>query len=123
MLLRIVDLRERFGCSDDATTSPPRDGVEVVGNWVDGLASEGKFEALKGFCLDAVCPISIRVSVVRSLSGYSGEVVVTHREGSEREVNYSTDGRRKLDVCRCQRRRKGWSDCENVVGTSVGVKA
>ena len=57
MLLRIVDLRERFGRSDDATSPPSRDGVEAVGNWVDGPALESELEALKVFCFDVVCPI------------------------------------------------------------------
>jgi hypothetical protein len=57
MLLRIVDLRERVGRSDDATASPPRDGVEAVGNRADGPALEGVLEALEVFCFDVVCPI------------------------------------------------------------------
>ena len=63
MLLRIVDLRERFGRSDDATAASSRDGVEAVGRWVDGPALEGELEASEVFCFDVVCPISIRVSV------------------------------------------------------------
>ena len=63
MLLRIVDLRERFGRSDDATAASSRDGVEAVGRWVDGPALEGELEASEAFCFDVVCPISIRVSV------------------------------------------------------------
>ena len=69
MLRRIVDLRERFGRSDDATMPPRREGAEAVGNWVDGPALEGEMETPEVFCFDVVCPISIRVSVVRSLSG------------------------------------------------------
>lgn len=57
MLLRIVDLRERVGRSDDATASPPRDGVEAVGNRADGPALEGELEVLEVFCFDVVCPI------------------------------------------------------------------
>ena len=63
MLLRIVDLRERFERSADATAVSSRDGVEAVGKWVDGPALEGEFEASEVFCFDVVCPISIRVSV------------------------------------------------------------
>lgn len=63
MLLRIVDLRERFERSDDTTAPSSGDGVEAVGSWVDGPAMEGELEALEFFCFDAVCPISIPVSV------------------------------------------------------------
>ena len=62
MLRRIVDLRERFGRSDDATASS-RDGVETTGNWVDGPALEGELGTLEVFCFDVVCPISIQGSV------------------------------------------------------------
>ena len=72
MLLRNVDLRERFGRSDDATASSSRDGAGAVGNWVDGAALEGELEALEVFCFDVVCPISIQVFAVRSLSGRGG---------------------------------------------------
>jgi len=63
MLLRIVDLRECFGRSDDATAASSRDGVEAVGNWVDGPALEGKLGASEVFCFDVVCPISMQVSI------------------------------------------------------------
>jgi hypothetical protein len=63
MLLRIVDLRERFGRSDDATAASSRDGVEAVGSWVDGPGLEGELETSGVFCFDVVCPISIQVSV------------------------------------------------------------
>jgi len=61
MLRRIVDLRERFGRSDDATTASSRDGVEAFGKWADGPALEGELEVLEVFCFDVVCPILIRV--------------------------------------------------------------
>ena len=63
MLRRMVDLRECFGRSDDATTGSSRDGVEAVESWVDGPAPEEEFGTLGVFCLDVVCPISIQVSV------------------------------------------------------------
>lgn len=63
MLLRIVDLRELFGRSDGATAGSLRDGAESVGGWADRPALEGELEALEVFCFDAVCPISIQVSV------------------------------------------------------------
>ena len=62
MLRRIVDLRERFGRSDDATTASSR-GVDVIGNWADGPELEGELGAVEVFCFDVVCPISNRVSV------------------------------------------------------------
>ena len=62
-LLRIVDLRERFGRSDDAMAVSSRDGVEGVGKWVDGPALEGELGGSEVFCFDVVCPISIQVSV------------------------------------------------------------
>ena len=63
MLRRIVDLRERFGRSDDATTASSRDGVEAIGNWADGPELEGELGTVEVFCFDVVCPISNRVSV------------------------------------------------------------
>lgn len=81
MLLRIVDLRERFGRSDDTVASSSGDGVEVVGNWVDGPALEGELVALDIFCFDVVCPIAIQVSAVWSLSVCGGKVVVTRQGG------------------------------------------
>jgi len=63
MLLRIVDLRECFGRSDDTTAASSRDGVEAVGNWVDGPALEGVLGASEALCFDVVCPISMQVSI------------------------------------------------------------
>lgn len=63
MLLRIVDLRERFGRSDEATVPSSADMVEEVGNWLDGPAVEGELEALDIFCFDGVWPISIQGSI------------------------------------------------------------
>ena len=63
MLLRSVDLRERFGRSDDATTASSRDGVEAVESWVDGPSLEGELGAFEDPCLDVLCPISIQVLV------------------------------------------------------------
>lgn len=62
MLLRIVDLRERFGTSDEATASSG-EGWEVVGIWCDGPAVEGGLESLGIFCFDVVWPIWIQVSI------------------------------------------------------------
>ena len=81
MLLRIVDLRERFGRSDDATASPSRDRAGAVGNCVDEPALEGELGAPEVFCFDVVCPMSIQISVVRCLSGCVRKVVVTGQEG------------------------------------------
>lgn len=63
MLRRMVDLRERFGRSDDATTASSRDGVEAVESWVDGPSLEGELGAFEDPCLDVLCPISIQVLV------------------------------------------------------------
>lgn len=63
ILLRTVDLRERFGRSDDATAASSRDVVEAVEKRVDGPAVEGELEASEAFCFDVVCPIPIQVSV------------------------------------------------------------
>jgi len=62
MLRRSVDLRERFGRSDDATTASSRDEVEVIGNWAGGPELEGELGVVGVFCFDVVCPISNRVS-------------------------------------------------------------
>lgn len=63
MLLRIVDLRERFGRSDDATVSSSGGGVEATGNRLDGPALGGELGVLEIFCFDVVWPISIQVSI------------------------------------------------------------
>ena len=87
MLRRMVDLRERFGRSDDATTASSRDGVEAAENWVDGPALEEELGALEVFCLDAVCPISIQVSVdtdsICSWCGDGRDTPERVREGRE----------------------------------------
>jgi hypothetical protein len=62
-LLRSVDLRERFGRSDEATVPSSGDMVEEVGNWLDGSAVEDELEVLDIFCFDGVWPISTRVSI------------------------------------------------------------
>ena len=106
MLLRIVDLRERFGRSDGVTAASSRDGAEAVGNWVDRVEPEGGLETLEAFCLDAVCPISIQVSVdTDSICLWCGGGRDTPG-GAGREAKYDTDKRRKLSVCRGRRRGK-----------------
>ena len=82
MLLRIVDLRERFEGSDDATAASSIDGVGAIGKWVDGPALEE--EASEVFCFDVVCPISIQVSVgTDSICLWCGSRDTPGREGSE----------------------------------------
>ena len=87
MLLWIVDLRERFGRSDGATAASSRDGAESFEAWVDEPALEGELEALEVFCFDAVCPISIQVSVdtdsICSWCGGGRDRLGRIREGSE----------------------------------------
>ena len=86
MPLRNVDLRERFGRSDDATAASSRDGVEVVEKRVDGPALEGELEASKAFCFDVVCPIPIQVSAdTDSICLWCGDGRGTPRKDEERK--------------------------------------
>lgn len=86
MLLRNVDLRERFGRSDDATEASSRDGVEAVERWVDGPALEGELEVSGALCFDVVCPIPIQVSVdTNSICLWCGGGRGTPRKDEERE--------------------------------------
>jgi len=104
MLRRRVDLRERFGRSDDATTASSRDGVEVIGNWADGPELEGELGAVEVFCFDVVCPISNRVSVGTDSIWLCCGGGPTRRGRWGREVKYGTNEERKLRLCRC----RGW---------------
>lgn len=101
MLLRIVDLRERFGTSDEAS-APSGEGGEVVEIWRDGPALEGELESPEIFCFDVVWPIWIQVSTDTD-SGRGERMVVADRGGWERGVEDNTDRRRKPGVCRIQR--------------------
>jgi len=101
MLRRSVDLRERFGRSDDATPASSRDGVEVIGNWADGPELDGELGVVEVFCFDVVCPISNRVSVGTDSTCLWCGGGRTHWGVWGREVKYDADEERKLSLCRC----------------------
>lgn len=63
MLLRIVDLRERFGTSEEGSASSSVGGVGPVEVWLAEPAPEGELGALEIFCFDTVWPIWNQVPI------------------------------------------------------------